>query len=112
MFTERQNKVSKLIQKDISEIFVKHGKAWFGSAMVTVTIVRITKDLSIAKIYISVFPSSKADEIIELLNFNVKKVRYELGNRIRHQLKNVPELHFYKDDSLDHIEKIDKLLNG
>jgi ribosome-binding factor A len=112
MFTERQNKVSKLIQKDISDIFVKHGKEWFGSVMVTVTMVRITKDLSIAKVYISVFPSTKAEEVVELLNFNVKKVRYELGNRIRHQLKNVPELQFYKDDSLDHMEKIDKLLNG
>ncbi|MFO7791242.1 MAG: 30S ribosome-binding factor RbfA [Bacteroidales bacterium] len=112
MFTERQNKVSKLIQKDISEIFQRHTKEWFGSTMVTVTVVRITRDLSIARVYISVFPSSKADEIVDLLNFNVKKVRYELGNRIRHQVKNIPELQFYKDDSLDHIEKIDKLLNG
>jgi ribosome-binding factor A len=112
MFTERQNKVSKLIQKDISDIFQKHSKEWFGSAMVTVTVVRITKDLSIASIYLSVFPSEKADEIVELMNFNVKTVRFELGNRIRHQLKHVPELRFYKDDSLDHIDRIDKLLNG
>ncbi|MFP4664569.1 MAG: 30S ribosome-binding factor RbfA [Bacteroidales bacterium] len=112
MFTERQNKVSKLIQKDISDIFLKYAKEWFGQTMVTVTVVRITKDLSIASVYLSVFPSSKADEIVELLNHNVKKVRFELGNRIRHQLKHVPELRFYQDDSLDHIDRIDELLNG
>ncbi len=112
MFTERQNKVSRLIQKDISDIFTSHGREWFGGAMVTVTVVRISKDLSNAKIYISVFPSEKADSTIEFLNANISKVRFELGNRVRHQLKKVPEIKFYLDDSLDHIDRINELLNG
>jgi ribosome-binding factor A len=110
MFTERQNKVSRLIQKDISEIFTNHGREWFSGAMVTVTVVRISKDLSNAKIYISVFPSEKAEGTIEFLNTNISKVRFELGNRVRHQLKKVPEIKFYLDDSLDHIDRINELL--
>lgn len=111
MFTERQNKVSRLIQKDISEIFTNHGREWFNGAMVTVTVVRISKDLFNAKIYISVFPSDKAEAILEFLDANISKVRYELGNRVRHQLKKVPEIKFFLDDSLDHIDRINKLLN-
>lgn len=111
MFTERQNKVSKQIQKDISDIFQKNSREWFGNNLVTVTIVRITKDLGIARIYISVFPSSKAEEIVDLLNANIKTLRYELGNKMRHQVKNIPELEVYQDDSLDHIDRINELLD-
>lgn len=110
MFTERQNKVSRLIQKDISAIFQEHNREWFGNKMVTVTVVRISRDLSVSKIYISVFPSENAKEIVELLNQNASKVRFELGNRIRHQLKKVPEVSFFLDDSLDYIDRINELL--
>jgi ribosome-binding factor A len=111
MFTERQNKVSRLIQKDISEIFQLYHNEWFGGTMITVTVVRISKDLTSARIYISVFPSNKAEEMIELLNFNSSKIRFELGNRIRHQLKKVPEIKFFLDDSLDYIDRINDLLD-
>ncbi len=110
MFSERQNKVSRLIQKDISAIFQEHNHEWFGKKMVTVTVVRISKDLSVSKIYLSVFPSENAQELIDLLNFNAPKIRFELGNRIRHQLKKVPEISFFLDDSLDYIDRINQLL--
>ena len=110
MFTERQNKVSRLIQKDISAIFQENTREWFGNKMVTVTVVRISKDLSSSKIYISVFPSGDARETVDMLNFNASKIRYELGTRIRHQLKKVPEIKFFLDDSLDYIDRINELL--
>lgn len=78
--------------------------------MVSVSIVRVSPDLGIAKAYLSVFPSGKGDEVVNHLNENVKAIRFELGNRVRHQLRIIPELRFYIDDSLDYIENIDKLL--
>jgi ribosome-binding factor A len=112
MFTERQNKVSRLIQKDISDIFHRNHQDWFGSTMVTVTVVRISRDLSVAKIYVSIFPSNDADKLVELLNHNSSKVRFELGKKVRHQLKKVPEVSFFKDDSLDYIDRINELLES
>lgn len=106
----RQSKVSRQIQKDISEIINAHLKEFFPGIMLTVTIVRVSNDLGLAKIYVSVFPSKDADEIVKELNENVKFFRNELGKRMRHQVKKIPELNFYLDDTLDYIENIDKLL--
>lgn len=105
----RLNRISRLIQKELSDIFLLQTKAMPG-VMVSVSVVRISPDLSIAKAYISVFPSERADEIIANINANTKSIRYELGTRVRHQLRIIPELKFFVDDSLDYIEHIDKLL--
>lgn len=78
--------------------------------MVSVSIVRVSPDLGIAKAYLSVFPSDKGNEVVEHLNNNIKAIRFELGNRVRHQLRIIPEIRFYLDDSLDYIEHIDELL--
>ena len=78
--------------------------------MVSVSTVRVSPDLGIAKAYLSVFPSAKGAEVVESLNKNTKSIRFELGNRVRHQLRISPELRFYVDDSLDYIEHIDNLL--
>ena len=78
--------------------------------MVTVTRTKISPDLSICTAYLSVFPSEKAKEIMENINANEKTIRYELGTRIRHQMRIVPELRFFLDDSLDYIDRIDQLL--
>jgi ribosome-binding factor A len=106
----RQNKVAKQIQKDIAEILQHHVKSFAAGKMLTVTSVRITPDLSLARIYISVFPSDKGDEYVVILNDNVNSYRNELSKRLRHQLRIMPELVFYLDDSLDYLENIDKLL--
>ena len=109
MDSTRQNKISRLIQKELSDIFLKMAKETRG-IMVSVSIVRVSPDLGIAKAYLSVFPSERGNEVIEHLTNNTKAIRYELGNRVRHQLRIIPELRFYLDDSLDYIEHIDNLL--
>lgn len=79
--------------------------------LVSVSVVRVSPDLSIAKVYLSVFPSARAEEILTNVNNNASQIRYELGNLERHQLRIIPELKFFLDDSLDYIENIDRLLN-
>ena len=78
--------------------------------MVSVSIVRVSPDLGIAKAYLSVFPSERGNEVVNHLNENIKAIRFDLGNRVRHQLRIIPEIRFYLDDSLDYIEHIDELL--
>lgn len=108
--TTRQEKVAKQIQKDIAVIIQQHSVAASGKIMLTVTNVRISPDLGQARIYISVFPSEEAGDIILELNNHVGYYRNELGRKLRHQLKKVPEIKFYLDDSLDYIDNIDNLL--
>ena len=109
METTSQNKIARLIQKELSEMFLAQTKSMPG-VLVSVSVVRISPDMSYARAYLSVFPSEKADEIVKNINANVKAIRFELGGRVRHQLRIIPELKFFIDDSLDYAEKIDKLL--
>ena len=109
METTRQNKISRLIQKELSEIFLLQTKSMPG-VLVSVSIVRISPDMSIARVYLSVFPSERSQEIVKNINDNMKSIRYELGTRVRHQLRIIPELKFFVDDSLDYAERIDELL--
>lgn len=106
----RLQKVGRLIQKELSEIFQHEGSAKFPGKMLTITQVRVSPDLSVAKVYVSIFPSNDADKTLELIRDNSKFLRGELGKRVRHQLRVIPELTFFIDDSLDYIEKIDQLL--
>ena len=109
METTRQNKISRLIQKELSEIFLLQTKSMNG-VLVSVSAVRISPDVSIARVYLSVFPSERSQEIVKNINDNMKSIRYELGTRVRHQLRIIPELKFFVDDSLDYAERIDELL--
>lgn len=109
METTRQNKISRLIQKELSEIFLLQTKSMNG-VLVSVSSVRISPDMSIARVYLSVFPSERSQEIVKNINDNMKSIRYELGTRVRHQLRIIPELKFFVDDSLDYAERIDELL--
>ena len=109
METTRQNKISRLIQKELSEIFLLQTKSMNG-VVVSVSAVRISPDMSIARVYLSVFPSERSQEIVKNINDNMKSIRYELGTRVRHQLRVIPELKFFVDDSLDYAERIDELL--
>ena len=110
METTRQKKVSKLIQKELSIIFQKEIHQFLGNILVTVTGVRISPDLSVAKAYLSIFPVEKPEEALNILNENKKVFRTLLGNSCRHQLRIVPELVFYLDDSAEYAEEIEKLL--
>ena len=109
METTRQAKIARLIQKELSEILRLQTAKTHG-IIISVSAVRISPDLSIAKAYLSVFPSAKAPEILDNLTRNAKTIRYDLGQKVRFQLRKVPELSFYLDDSLDYIENIDNLL--
>ncbi len=108
--TTRQQKIASLIMKDVSDIFLKEGNNFLRGAMVSLTKVRVSPDLSLAKVYISVFPFEKNPEILKNVKDNAKMIRYELGKKVRGQLRIVPELVFYVDDSLEYVENIDKLL--
>lgn len=109
METTRQAKISRLIQKELSEIFRRQTSKMHGT-LVSVSTVRVSPDLSTAKAYLSVFPSDKARDVIESVNKSAKTIRYELAQIVRHQLRKTPELSFYLDDSLDYIDNIDHLL--
>lgn len=111
METTRQQKIARLIQKELSEIFLVQAKAMPG-VLVSVSGVKVSPDLSYATAYLSIFPSARANEIVQNINQNSKAIRYELGGRIRHQLRIIPELRFFVDDSLDYVEKIDNLLKN
>lgn len=109
METTRQNKIARLIQKELSETFRSQTQLMKG-VLISVNIVRVSSDLSSAKAYLSIFPSEKAKELIETINQNSKGIRYEVAQKVRFQLRRMPELSFYLDDSLDYLENIDKLL--
>ena len=109
METTRQNKIARLLQKELSDIFLLQTKAMHG-VLVSVSAVRISPDMSVARAYLSIFPSEKAEEMIKNINANMKSIRYELGTRVRHQLRIIPELKFFVDASLDYAAHIDELL--
>jgi ribosome-binding factor A len=106
----RQSKVSRLIQKEIAEIFQHFSREHFKGKMISVTVVRVSKDLSVAKIYLSIFPSEGADEIMKLILQLSHQIRGLLGNKVGKQLRIIPELAFFLDDSLDYIDNIDQIL--
>jgi len=106
----RLSKVGRLLQKELADIFQKQTKGMHGT-LVSVSSVRVSPDLGVAKVYLSIFPSEKGQELLDAIESNSKAVRYDLGQRVRTQLRKIPELNFYLDDSLDYIDNIDKLLN-
>ena len=108
----RQLKVAKELQKDMAEIIRSKGMAVFEGAMVTVSGVRISPDLSVAKVYVSIFPSEKAEKVMGILKENTKALRGELGNKVAKQLRIVPELTFFLDSSLDYVAHIEELLKN
>ena len=109
METTRQNKIARLLQKELSDIFLFQTKSMHG-ILISVSAVRISPHMSVARAYLSVFPSERSEEIIKNVNANMKSIRFELGTRVRHQLRIIPELKFFVDDSLDYLERIDELL--
>lgn len=106
----RLQKIGRLIQKDLGEIFLAQTRQMHG-VLVSVTGVRVSPDLSLSKAYLSIFPSEKGEEILSNINLKKKSIRYELGLRIGKQVRRIPELVFFLDDSLDYMDRIDQLLN-
>lgn len=113
MESQRQKKVSGVIQRDLAEIFQREITGKFSkSPMITVTRVVVSKDLSVAKVALSIFGTEDKSEFLEEIKAESSEIRFLLGKRIRHQLRIVPELHFYLDDSLDYIDHINNLLKN
>ena len=111
METTRQQKISRLIQKDLGAIFQEQSRNHFRGALITVTKVSVTKDLSVAKIYLSLFVTKDKDTLLDSIRARTREIRHELGTRVKNQLRVIPDLQFFLDDSLDYIDNIDHLLN-
>ncbi|MGC9344735.1 MAG: 30S ribosome-binding factor RbfA [Bacteroidales bacterium] len=110
MESTRQKKVSRLLQKELGTIFQRKTNE-LGGKMITVTTVRISPDLSVAKVYLSIFPKDKEkDKTLSEVRYHASQIRHELGTKVRNQLRIVPELNFFEDDSLDYIENIENLI--
>lgn len=106
----RQLKVGRLIQKEISLIFQKEVSSLVIGVIATVTRVRVSPDLSYAKVYLSIFPFTKSEEVMTKITASEKRIRMHLGNQVKNQLRIVPALAFFLDDSMEYIENIDTLL--
>lgn len=111
MESTRQQKISRLLQKELADIFQKESRNLFLGKMISVTTVRVTPDLSLAKSYISIFPTDNSKEVLKQIRIANPKIRGLLGHRVGKQLRVIPELEFYIDDSLDYIDNITRLLN-
>ncbi len=109
MESTRLNKIDRLVQKELSDIFQKFTKS-YGGILISVTSVSVSADLSIARVRLSIFPNNKQAEMMEMIKKSAKSIRYDLSQRTRHQLRIIPELTFFLDDSLDYLEHIDHLL--
>jgi ribosome-binding factor A len=112
MESTRQKKVARLIQKELADIFLKKGNELAHGKLISITKVRVSPDLSFSKVYISIFPAVNQDDILKSIEEQSHKIRFELGQKIRSQLRIVPDIAFHIDDSLDYIDKIDKLLKS
>ena len=110
MESTRQQKISRLIQKDLGTIFQEQARNHFSGALITVTKVIVTKDLSLAKVYLSLFATKDKNALLEMIRTRTREVRHDLGTRVRNQLRVIPDLQFFLDDSLDYIDNIDHLL--
>jgi ribosome-binding factor A len=112
MDSVRQSKIARLVQKELAIYFQMESRNLLPGRMITVTVVRVTPDMGLAKVYLSIFPKEQNADYLEVVNKHTKAIRAFLGNKIRHQVRIIPELAFYLDDSMDYVEKIDRLLKS
>jgi ribosome-binding factor A len=108
----RQKKVSRLIQKEIADIFLHKGSELAPGKLISITKVRISPDLSFARVYLSIFPSSENNSVLQAVHDHTSRIRFDLGQKVRTQLRIVPEIAFFIDDSLDYIDNIERLLKS
>lgn len=111
MESTRQHKIARLIQKDLSDIFLRYART-LGGTLISVSEVRVSLDLAIAHVYLSIFPQDKVAATMEKIEENKGKFRGEMGTLERHQLRIIPELNFHIDETIDRMERIDELLHS
>jgi len=112
MESTRQQKISRLLQKELAEIFQREARTMFMGKMISVTVVRVTPDLGLARAYLSIFPTEGIREVLKEIRIVNPKIRYMLGRKVGKQIRVIPELEFYIDDSLDYIDNLDNLLKS
>jgi ribosome-binding factor A len=112
MESNRQKKIASVLEKDLAELFQKTTGEYGRGTILSITQVKITVDLALAKVYISIFPNEKRSEIIETIKLQTNEIRYELGKIIRHKMRRVPELMFFSDDSSEYIQNIEDAISG
>jgi len=106
----RQLKVARLVQKELAEYLRARSIELAPGSMISVTMVRVSPDMAQARVYLSVFPSAQSLQVLKTVSESTKSIRYELGKKVGQQLRHIPELHFFLDDSMDYAERIDELL--
>ena len=111
MDSTRQHKYAKLIQKELSEIFLHHGKEYYGNTFVTITEVRVSPDLALVRVYLSLFKQLEPDKKMKEINSHAKEIRKQLGDRMKNSIRHIPELVFYQDTTADYADNIERLLN-
>ncbi len=112
MASIRQDKFASLIQRDLGEIFQQNSRELFGGSFITVSGVQVTPDLGYVKVYLSFLNAKDKDSLLELVRFHNKSIRHHLASRIRNQVRKMPELEFFIDDSLDQVERMDRLFDN
>ena len=110
MATIRQEKIAAVLQKDLEQIFQQNTRDLCDGAMVSVTVVRVTPDLSLAKVYISIFAHQEPDKVLENIKVNAAQIKHAVAQKVKHQLRKMPDLQFYRDDSMEYAAEIDQLL--
>jgi ribosome-binding factor A len=110
--TNRQKKIATVLQKDLVDVLQKSAQSGMKGVIISVSKVNVTPDLGVAKVYLSIFPSDKRAELVKGVQSNTALIRHEMAARTRNQLRRMPELLFFGDDTLDYIEKIDSSLDG
>ena len=109
MESTRQHKIARLIQKDLSDIFLRYAKR-IGGVLISVSEVRVSPDLSVANVYLSIFPDNREEELMNKIINDTSAIRGQLGTLERHQLRIIPELRFFADETIQRMERIDQLL--
>ncbi len=112
MDSRRQRQVAKLLQEEMAALFLKHGRDWYGSAFLTITEATVTPDLAESRFYVSVFNVEDKQAVVLRLNAHASDVRYHLGQRVRHQLRHIPEVQFFLDDGMERAARVEELLKG
>jgi len=112
MESERLKRVSSLLEQDLAQIFIGFAKKYFKGTLLSVTRVRVSPDLSVARVCVSLFPLKEKELAMEILHKHAFEIKNELASRTRHQLRKMPDLSYFLDDSLDYEENIDRLLRG
>ena len=112
-FTQRQKKIGGILQQDLAQVLQKAATdGGLRGVIISVSKVNVTTDLSVAKVYLSIFPNKEAQPLLEGIKSNKPLIRHELAQRTRHQLRRMPQLEFFIDDSLEYIDKIERSLKG